>query len=412
MPVTIDGQRLWGRIEAMARLGATPKGGVCRLALDDNDIGVHRQLADIAKRRGFRLLMDDVGNLFIRREGSDPSLPPIVSGSHSDSQPTGGRFDGIFGVLAAFESLEAIDDADIVTHHALECVIWNNEEGSRFVPGCMGSGVYAGVKPLDMAKATRDRDGISMGEAITQLWSCFPDAERRELGTPFAALLEAHIEQGPLLESGGEVLGVVTGMQGMRRFLIEVIGKEDHSGTTPRGLRQDALVDAIAIINALHALFWDGDDAIRFTIGHFELFPNAWSVVPGRVTFGVDFRYSDVETLKNLGDRVAPLAAEAAAHCRVSVNEVVNEPPVLFEGPVFEAIEAAVRSSGQPWRHIYSGAGHDCRFFPQRCPTGMLFIPCEKGISHNEAENAEPEHVAAGAQAIAESLLILDKQLP
>ena len=411
MSVTINGQRLWERVETLALLGGTPRGGVCRLALDDSDITAHRLLADLAKQRGFRIFLDAAGNLFLRREGTDSSLPPLVSGSHSDSQPTGGRFDGIFGVLAAFEALEAIDEAGITTHHSLECVIWNNEEGSRFPPGCMGSGVYAGVKSLDTARAARDRDGISMGEAIERLHEHFPDADTRELGAPFAALLEAHIEQGPLLEAGGEVLGVVTGMQGMRRFLIEVTGKEDHSGTTPRSLRQDALVDAVAIINELHALFWDADDAIRFTIGHFELSPNAWSVVPGRVAFGVDFRYSDAEVLKSLGDRIAPLAAEAARHCQVEVTQTVSEPPVQFEGAAFEAIKAAISASGQPWREIYSGAGHDCRYFPPRCPTGMVFIPCEKGISHNEAENAEPEHVTAGAQVIAESLLRLDEAL-
>lgn len=411
MTVTVDGQRLWGRVETMARLGATPKGGVCRLALDDNDIAAHRQLADIAKRRGFRLWVDDAGNLFIRRDGTDSSLAPLVSGSHSDSQPTGGRFDGIFGVLAAFEALEAIDDAGIETRHPLECVIWNNEEGSRFAPGCMGSGVYAGVKSLETARATLDSDGTRMGETIARLHEQFPDAERRQLGSPFAALIEAHIEQGPLLEAGGEVLGVVTGVQGMRRFRIEVIGKEDHSGTTPRSLRQDALVDAVAIINKLHALFWDEKDEIRFTIGRFEVSPNAWSVVPGRVTFGVDFRYSDAEVLKSLGDRIAPLAAEAARHCRVEVTQTVSEPPVGFEGAAFEAIKASVSASGHPWREIYSGAGHDSRYFPPRCPTGMVFIPCEKGISHNEAENAEPAHVTAGAQVIAESLLRLDETL-
>ncbi|MEG3115124.1 hydantoinase/carbamoylase family amidase [Salinicola sp. 4072] len=412
MTVTVDGQRLWERVETMAKLGGTLKGGVCRLALDDNDITAHRLLADLAKLRGFRLLLDDAGNLFLRREGSDASLAPLVSGSHSDSQPTGGRFDGIFGVLAAFEALEAIDAAGVETRHPLECVIWNNEEGSRFTPGCMGSGVYAGVKSLETAHAALDSNGVSMADAIARLHEQFPDAEHRDLGTPFAALLEAHIEQGPLLEAGGEVLGVVTGMQGMRRFRVEVTGKEDHSGTTPRSLRQDALVDAVAIINELHALFWDEKDEIRFTIGHFALSPNAWSVVPGQVTFGVDFRYSDAGVLKSLGDRIAPLAAEAARHCQVQVTQTVSEAPVHFEGAAFEAIRASAAASGQPWREIYSGAGHDCRYFPPRCPTGMVFIPCEKGISHNEAENAEPEHVTAGAQVIADSFLRLDASLP
>ncbi len=412
MTVPINSKRIWRRHMEMARYGATPKGGVCRLALDENDITVHQRLADLAKKRGFIVLLDAGGNMFLRREGSDSSLPPVVSGSHTDSQPTGGRFDGIFGVLAAFEALEAIDDAKISTRHALECVIWNNEEGSRFVPGCMGSAVYAGVMSLEKARGTTDHNGISMGSAIDKLHKLFPDALPRDLGMPFAALIEAHIEQGPLLEAGGETIGLVTGMQGMRRFIVEVVGKEDHSGTTPRHMRQDALVDALAIINELHTLFWDADDVIRFTIGHFKLFPNAWSVVPGRVEFGIDFRYSDITVLAELGDRIAPLAHSAAQHCTVKVTENLNQAPVMFEGAVPHAIEHALQTRSYSWRHIYSGAGHDCRFFSTLCPTGMIFIPCEKGISHNEAENADPEDVAAGAQVLTDSMLKLAEHSP
>ena len=280
--VRIDGERLWQRHMDMAKIGGTPKGGVNRLALTDEDIVAHRTIADWAKARGFGVFLDDMGNMFVRRDGTDPTLAPAMSGSHSDTQPTGGRFDGISGVLAAFEALEAIDDAGIKTRRPIECAIWNNEEGARFTPGVMGSAVYCGKSDLQTMLAGTDGDGISMGSCVAALKAALPDAQPRALGTPVAGFIELHIEQGPLLEAAGKVIGVVTGMQGNRRFFVDVIGEDAHSGTTPLSRRKDAFIAATDMARALRDLFHDPEDVLRFTIGRFEVLPGAVVVVPGR----------------------------------------------------------------------------------------------------------------------------------
>ncbi len=411
MDVRIDAERLWQRHVEMARLGGTPKGGVCRLALTDEDIKAHLLLEKWARKRGFSVALDDIGNMFIRRDGTDPDAAPVASGSHTDTQPTGGRFDGIYGVLAAFEALEAIDDAGIRTRRPLEAIVWNNEEGSRFHPGCMGSAVHAGVSTLEEMLAKTDRAGVTMGEAVKGLKAAMPDAGYRPLQSPLAAFVEAHIEQGPLLENTGNTIGIVTGMQGNRRFEVEVVGEEGHSGTTPLAGRKDAFKAAIRMARALEDHFHDPEDVLRFTIGRFDVHPGALTVVPGRVVFSIDFRHPDMEVVKRLGDGVAGVCAAHAGPCEVEVRETSGSPSVEFSGPVPEAIEASVGRRGYAAIQIYSGAGHDSRHMVHLCPSGMVFVPCEKGISHNEAENADPKDLAAGAQVIADVMLDLAERL-
>jgi len=403
----IDADRLWRHHVEMARYGATPRGGVNRLALTQVDIDAHVVLAAWASSRNFSVFVDDTGNMFMRREGSDPKAAPVTSGSHCDTQPTGGRFDGIFGVLAALEALDAIEDAGLVTRHPLEVAVWNNEEGVRFSPSYMGSAIYAGSVALDSMLAATDSSGATMGSAVQALKAALPNAAHRPLGSPIAAFIEAHIEQGPELEAAGETIGIVTGMQGTRKFSIEVIGDEAHAGTTPRQHRRDAFVEAVAIVNALHKLFHDAEDTVRFTIGRFEVFPGALAVVPGRVNFSIDFRHPEQETLDRLGNEVGPLCQRVVECCTVFVNEPSSAKPLRFTGSVPEIIERAVERRGYPYRHIYSGAGHDARHMAGICPSGMIFVPCEKGISHNEAENASPEDLAAGAQIIADVMVDL-----
>lgn len=411
MDARIDAERLWQRHVEMAKLGGTPKGGVCRLALTDEDNEAHVLLESWATRRGFSVALDDMGNMFIRRAGTDPDAAPVASGSHTDTQPTGGRFDGIYGVLAAFEALEAIDDAGIATRRPIEAIVWNNEEGSRFHPGCMGSAVHAGVSGLEEMLGRTDPAGVTMGEAVKGLKTAMPKAEHRPLESPLAAFVEAHIEQGPQLENTGNVIGIVTGMQGNRRFEVEVVGEEAHSGTTPLAVRKDAFKAAIRMARALEDHFHDPEDVLRFTIGKFQVHPGALTVVPGRVDFSIDFRHPDAATLQRLGDGIAGVCAEHAGPCTVEVRETSGSGPIDFAGPVPEAIEASVARRGYPAMKIYSGAGHDSRHMVHLCPTGMLFVPCEKGISHNEAENADPKDLAAGAQVITDVLLDLAERL-
>ena len=408
--VEINPERLWRRHLEMAELGATGRGGVNRAALTPADIELHARMAGWARQLKFEVELDAYGNQFMRRLGTSTESAPFASGSHSDTQPTGGRFDGIFGVLAAFEALEAIEEANLSTKRPLEAVIWNNEEGTRFEPTAFGSAVYVGRVPLsDMLKAV-DRDGTALAEAVEELRRAIPWAARRDLGAPISAFLEAHIEQGPELEAEDLTIGLVTGIQGTRQFKVEVNGEEAHAGTTPQSLRQDAFVDAVLAVNALHEVFHEFDGAVRFTIGQFEVWPGASAVVPGRVTFTIDFRHPEGAVIRSLGDRVESICQEAVRRCAVRVQETSRAAPVDFRGPVPQAIELAVNQRGYPYKSMYSGAGHDARFLAGFCPTGMLFVPCEKGISHNERENAHPDHLAAGAQIIADCLLILDRE--
>ena len=407
--VDVDGDRLWRRHMEMAELGATQRGGVNRAALTPADIEVHVRLATWARDRGFAVEIDAYGNQFMRRPGSTDA-PAIASGSHSDTQPTGGRFDGISGVLSAVEALEVIDDAGIVTSHPLEAVIWNNEEGTRFSPTNLGSAVYVGTAPVDIMLAATDRDGVTMQSAVQALREAIPWAGPRELGTSMAAFVESHIEQGPELEAEGLDIGVVTAIQGTRKFEIEVIGDEAHAGTTPERMRRDAFVDAVQIVTALRELFHDPDDIMRFTIGRFEVSPGALAVVPGRVFFTIDIRHPDDATLSRLGDRIEPVCRQARFRCDVRVTETRRADSTPFEGAVPDAIETAARERGYSYKHMPSGAGHDARHVSEICPSGMVFVPCEQGLSHNERENATPEDIARGAQVVADTLLILDER--
>ncbi|MCH8952569.1 MAG: hydantoinase/carbamoylase family amidase [Proteobacteria bacterium] len=403
----IDPDRLWRRQSEMDAIGATPGGGVHRLALGADDIEAHRRLADWAAARGWTVALDDIGNMFLRRAGSDPALPPVASGSHTDSQPMAGRFDGMSGVLAAFEALETIDDAGIATRHPLEVAIWNNEEGPRFAPACMGSAVYAGMRTLAEMRATADADGITMGACVDDLKAALPDAGRRELGAPFAAFIESHIEQGVTLEGNGNIIGVVTGMQGYRRFRVEVTGADAHSGTTPRARRKDAFVAATEMAVALRAAFIDDTDTMRFTIGRFEVEPGGISVVPGRVVFVIDLRHPSAAALQVEGDRVAAICAGLKGPCEVTITPHSASDPMEFPEAMRARLAAAATARGYPNQPIFSGAGHDARHIARLGPAGMIFIPCKDGISHNEAESAEKEHCAAAAQVIADVLIEL-----
>jgi N-carbamoyl-L-amino-acid hydrolase len=403
----VDQQRLWDRLMEMARIGAIPGNGVNRAAFSREDIAARKVLISWARARKFAVAMDAIGNLFIRRAGADPRAAPVMTGSHMDSQPRGGRFDGIYGVLAGLEALEAIEEAGLATRRPIELVAWSNEEGGRFPPCTMGSAVYTGAKPLHEFLEVKDNEGIALKDALAQTLAATPAAEKRELNAPAAAYIEAHIEQGPLLEQEGKIIGIVTGIQGLRWFNVEISGETAHAGTTPLGLRKDALREAIAAINALHELTRDAADMVRFTVGRMLVTPNSPNSVPSHVLFSVDVRHPDPATIARLGDAVEPTVRKAAKRCSVKVTPTLHDDPCAFDPAVVECVERAAQALGLAHRRMPSGASHDAMYLARVCPTGMLFVPCERGISHNEAENARPEDLAAGARVLTAALLEL-----
>ena len=324
-----------------------------------------------------------------------------------DSQPRGGRFDGIYGVLAGFEALEAMDEAGVTTRRPIEVVAWTNEEGGRFSPCTMGSMVFSGASPLADVLDVTDNDGVKLRDALAATLAATPAAGKREFKSPAAGYIEAHIEQGPLLENAGKTIGVVTGIQGLRWFNIEVSGKTDHAGTTPLALRKDAVRDAIAIINALTELTHDADDVTRFTVGRMLVTPNSPNSVASHVLFSVDLRHPDPARIAALGAAVEPLARKAAQHCTVKVTPTLHDDPCVFNAQVTDAIEDAAATLALPRMRLASGASHDAMYMARMCPTGMIFVPCEKGVSHNEAENAAPADLAAGARVLTAALIEL-----
>lgn len=404
----VDEARLWNRHLEMAKIGGTPAGGVHRLPFTPEDTASRRLFLSWANARGFSAEIDDFGNIFVRRAGIDNTAPPVISGSHSDTQPSGGRFDGIYGVLAAFEALEAIEDAGVRTKRPIEAVIWTAEEAdARFGVGCLGSQAYADPSKFPALLEKKDKDGVTVKEALLEMMNDHPNLERRPLKTPLSYYVEAHIEQGPELEAKGKTIGIVTAIQGHRGFKVEVIGEAGHAGNTPERLRKDALVAAMQIFGELRKVFHDPSDTVRFTVGRMDVIPNAMAVIPGYVAFTIDFRHPDEATLTTLGDQIEVVVRANAGRCEVKVTEIRRERPLPFKGVVPEAILAATKRLGYPYMHIPSGAGHDARYIAQISPAGMIFIPCWRGISHNETESATPHDVAAGARVLANTLIAL-----
>ena len=400
--------RLWQRHADMAKLGGTPKGGVNRQALSPEDAAARNLLASWAKARGFSIFTDAIGNLFVRREGSDPSALPVMSGSHMDSQPTGGRFDGMYGVLAAFEALEALEDAGLRTRRPLIAVAWTNEEGSRFQPGAMGSAVFAGRNKLDDMLTVKDWKGVVLREALAETLRAAP-APMRD-GKPGFALdgyVEVHIEQGPRLENARTTIGVVTGIQGSRRYIVEVNGEEAHAGTTPRATRKDAFAAATRIASAMYEAATDAQDTLRFTIGRVEVYPGSPNTVPGRASFTVDMRHPSEEVLEAHEKTLLAIVAARAAPCTARIDRVTAVAPTDFDLQVIDLVRAKADALKLSNMDMPSGAGHDAMHIARLCPAGMIFVPCERGISHNESENATPADLAAGARVLVEVLVEL-----
>ena len=403
----VDSARLWGRIHTMAAIGATPKGGVNRQAFSAEDAAARALLAGWAGELGLQVAQDAIGNLYVRRPGTEPGLAPVLTGSHLDSQPTGGKFDGAYGVLAGFEVLEALARANIAHRRPIEVVAWSNEEGSSFQPGAMGSAVFSGDMALDALMDVRNFDGAVLRECLERVLAACPDVALRAVPEHPSAYVEAHIEQGPRLEKAGLPIGVVSGIQGQHRYRIEIAGDEAHAGTTPHALRKDALQAAIRVVQALNAVMADPDDVVRFTIGRFEVRPGSPNTVPGQVMFTIDLRHPDAATIARLGAAVEPTAKRAAGPCAVEVTRSSVVEPVIFDPGIIDTIAAAGGALDLAHMHMISGAGHDAMHVAHVAPAGMVFIPCERGVSHNEAEAATEADCARGARVLAASLVAL-----
>lgn len=403
----VSSDRLWRMHEQMAAFGAIPGPGVNRQAFSPEDVAARKALLEWLKPYGFEIYVDGIANLFIRRPGRNPGLPPVMSGSHMDSQPRGGRFDGIYGVLAAVEVFFALEEAGLATEHPLEVVAWSNEEGGRFAPGAMGSMVYSGARRLEDLLDTEDGEGVRLRDALAATLAATPQAKPRDFGVPAAAYVEAHIEQGPLLEQEGLTIGVVTGIQGTRWFSVETRGESAHAGTTPLAVRRDAFQAAVQVVNELNALVAAEPDDLRFTIGRFDVGPNTPNSVADRVSFSIDIRHPDASLVERVGDAIIELCSGQRGGCPVSIAETFNRPPCVFAPEVVEVVQAAAARLGESHRSMASGAFHDALFMNDLCPTGMIFVPCERGISHNPAENAAPADLAAGARVLLASLVRL-----
>jgi len=403
--------RQWERLMAMAAIGAIPGairgGGVNRACLTRLDRDARRVLIGWAGEIGATVTVDSAGNLWLRREGADPGAAPVLTGSHMDTQPNGGRFDGIYGVIAGLEALTALHLAGITTRRPIEVVAWTNEEGGRFAPGCMGSMAWSGCKPLAAFAEVTDPDGIRFADALAEHLAAEVDISPRPLGHVPHAYVEAHIEQGPILENGGKDIGVVSGIQGSRWFTVTLTGETAHAGTTPLAARRDAVQDMVRAIAALNALMHDPDDVLRFTVGRIVVEPNTSNSVADKASFTIDFRHPDKAVLLARGDAIEDVVRAAVRDAGVVVTETFHALPVEFHPMVVGAVEEAAGALGLSHMRLPSGAFHDAQFVVPVCPTGMIFVPCRKGISHNPAEYSEPGQLAAGTRVLTEVLLRL-----
>ncbi len=402
----IDGQRLWDSIMAMAEIGPGEHGGSSRLALSDADREGRDLFLRWCRDIGCTIEIDDLGNIFARRDGTDARRAPIVAGSHLDTQPHGGRFDGVYGVLAALEVLRTLHEHDVATAAPLEVVVWTNEEGARFAPAMIASGVYAGLFDKDYAWSRTDSDGKTLGDELRRIgyFGDVPCGEHR-----IGALFEAHIEQGPILEAENKTIGIVVGGQGIRWYDLTLKGRDSHAGSTPMKGRRDALLAAAEIVTAVQGLALDyAPDAVG-TVGEMKVSPNSRNTIPGEVFVTMDIRHPQRDTLADMARNLREIVAKCAGRHGVEfdLDEIWDKPPIEFDADCITAVEAAARELGYPHRRIVSGAGHDACQVCEVAPTSMIFVPCAGGLSHNEAESAEPEDLEAGANVLLHAMLAL-----
>jgi N-carbamoyl-L-amino-acid hydrolase len=407
--LTINPQRLWDSLMETAQIGGTPKGGICRLTLTDLDRQVRDWFKAQVEALGCTVTVDEVGNMFALRPGRRSDLAPIAIGSHLDTQPTGGKFDGVLGVLGGLETLRTLHDLGFETNAPLMLVNWTNEEGSRFAPAMLGSGVYAGVFDRAYADSREDRQGVTFGEAIDGIGY---RGEAKAGEVKFGAMFELHIEQGPILEAEDQVIGVVQGVQGMRWYEVELTGREAHTGSTPMHLRKNALLGASRLVERVDRIALDHAPSAVGTVGLIEAKPNSRNVIPGHVFFTVDFRHPDDTILDEMERKLMAAVPEVAAGIGLehTVKKVWDSPAVKFDPDCIAAVRRGTEKAGFPSRDMVSGAGHDAAYVARVAPTTMIFVPCEGGLSHNEAESTTFDECAAGAQVLLNAVLEYDQR--
>ena len=402
-PIRVDKNRLWASLMEMGRIGTTPGGGVGRIALTELDKQARDLFVTWCEDSGCTVRVDAMGNIFARRAGSDATLAPVMTGSHLDTQPLGGKFDGIYGVLAGLEAVRTMNDAGVTTRAPIDVVVWTDEEGVRF-SGMLASGVFSGVYALEDALARTDPDGVTMAAALQAIGYAGTEPA---VGDPPRAFFEAHIEQGPILEAEGKTVGIVMGAQGQRCFQVTVTGEEGHAGTLPMTLRRDALLGAARMLDAVNGVAFAHEPHPVITVGSINVRPNSPNTIPGQTQFSIDSRHPDDTVLATVEKqmREACIAIADKSNLEIAFELVSERSSVAFDEGCVRSIRETAERLSIPHRDIYSGAGHDACNLALAAPTGMIFVPCERGISHNEQENAKAEDLADGCSVLMHVLM-------
>ena len=400
----VNGSRLWASLMELAQIGATVKGGVKRLALTDLDRQGRDLVVGWGKEAGMSVTVDQIGNVFMRREGRNPALAPVMTGSHIDTQPTGGKFDGNYGVLAGLEVVRTLNDLNIQTEAPIEVAFWTNEEGSRFVPVMMGSGVFCGAFSLETAYAAKDTEGFTVKDELARIGYL---GEQVPGDHPIGAYFETHIEQGPVLEDADKVIGVVPAVMGLSWYDCVVTGMEAHAGPTPMGLRKDALQVSTKIMQEVVAIANRYPPYGRGTVGMVQLFPNSRNVIPGEVKFSIDLRNVNDELLNTMHEEMLAFIEQVRidSGLSISIERVSYYPPCPFHPDCVGAVRKATEALGYSSMDVVSGAGHDAIYAARLAPAGMIFVPCKDGISHNEIEDARADHLEAGCNVLLLAML-------
>jgi len=408
----VNSARLQGALDALARFGGREDGGVARETLTEIDLQARRHLVEQARALGCEVEIDDCANLFFRRPGRS-DLPAVLTGSHADTQPVGGKLDGAYGVIAGLEVIAALNDAGVETLRPVEVVAWTNEEGSRFGPGAMGSSAFVDPARLPAYRAAVDASGVSFGDAVDAALLAMPDVARRPLKQARAGYVELHIEQGPVLERAGVPLGVVTGIQSVRWYRVECIGSAAHAGTTPMDERSDAMAAAVAVAQQLYAHAQaEAANHLRLTLGRWQVDPNSINTIPGKVEFTIDVRCVDEAVLARFEASLRAITQGLAWRGRIAFESIFERGTTHFSDSMLALIERAcaraARLAARPApQRLTSGAFHDAMYLAEHCPSAMIFVPSKGGISHNAAEATDPAELFLGAQALAYTVVEL-----